>query len=418
MICYIEFLISKIHMQMVNSLLNLNKYNYEMWFDLVIYTPMYVTVFWSIVLLSTYRQNNRAKHFLGVFMLTAFLLYLAHAMFFKRQFENYFIFDSIYIVASLAVYPLYFWYIKLLTVESQAIFKNLWMFMPSFFLGISSFGIYLLMQPAERQLYIQRFLLHNNTGETLTTLVTMQKWIFYATRIVFAFQVIIVLIYGSKLVLRYNKRIANFYSNLESKTIVWVNLLLFSFVVTSIMSIIFNIIGKAVFFNNNLLLLIPSLIFSVLLFIIGLQGFMQNHTVKDLEMDEQLVQVSELKKYNSEVLKESLLKLFTTEEIYKQPDLKITFISSKLQTNRTYISNLINTEFSCTFSEFVNGYRIKEAKILLTEKSSNMYSLDYIAEKSGFGSLSTFIRVFKDEEGITPGRFRDKTKLETSSDVK
>ncbi len=388
-----------------------------MWRDLIIYTPMYVTIFWSAVLLSTHRQNNRAKHFLGVFMFTAFLLYLAHALFFKQQFEIYFIFDSIYIIASLAVYPLYFWYIKLLTVESKTIFRNLWMFIPSILLGISSIAIYLFMQPAERQLYIQKYLLHNNTAEPLTTLIVMQKWVFYATRIVFAFQVIIVLIYGSKLVLRYNNRIANFYSNLESKTIIWVNLLLFSFVVTSVMSIVFNIIGKAVFFNNNLLLLIPSLIFSVLLFIIGLQGYMQNHTVKDLEMDEQLVQVSELKKYNNEILKESLLQLFVKDKIYTQPDLKITNISSKLQTNRTYISNLINNEFSCTFSEFVNGYRIKEAKNLLTEKSSNLYSLDYIADKSGFGSLSTFIRVFKENEGVTPGRFRDKTKLNSNTNL-
>jgi AraC-like DNA-binding protein len=243
-------------------------------------------------------------------------------------------------------------------------------------------------------------------------LISLQKWIFFSTRTIFILQVVLFLIFGSKLVVRYNDRIANFYSNLENKTILWVKLLLFSFVITSFMSIIFNIIGKAAFFSNTYLLLIPSLIFSVLLFIIGLQGYMQNHTVVDLEKDELQSEVSEIRKYNTDVLKEKLLDLFLNEKIYKQPDLKITHISSQLKTNRTYISVLINSEFSCTFSEFVNKYRIGEAKRLLSNNNSKMYSLDFIADKSGFGSLSTFIRVFREMEGITPGRFRDKTKLE------
>jgi AraC-like DNA-binding protein len=382
-----------------------------MWSDIIIFTPMYVTFFWAVVLLLTFRQNNRAKHFLGIFMVTAFLLYLAHAVFFKQHFEFYFVFDSIYIFASLAVYPLYFWYIKLLTVESKLNLKNLWLLIPSFVMGCCSLLIYFLMTPAERMNYIQHFLLRLNTTETNTFLTRFQNGVFFTSRIIFALQVVIILIYGSILVKRYNQRIANFYSNLESKTIVWVNLLLFSFVVTSIMSIAFNAIGKAFFYNHILLLLIPSFIFSVLLFIIGLQGYMQNHTVADLEYDEQLMEVSEIKKYQNSTLKDNLLDLFVREEIYKQPDLKITVVSSLLQTNRTYISNLINSEFSCTFSDFVNQYRLAEAKKLLTEKTSKMYSLDFVSEKSGFGSLSTFIRVFRDSEGITPGKYRDKTML-------
>ena len=67
----------------------------------------------------------------------------------------------------------------------------------------------------------------------------------------------------------------------------------------------------------------------------------------------------------------------------------------ELQTNRTYVSNLINQEFSCSFNEFVNEYRIIEAKKLIAEKDSKNYSLDYISEAAGFGSINTFIRVFK-----------------------
>lgn len=381
--------------------------------DIFTYTPMYVTLFWAVVLLSGHRQNNLAKHFLGVFMVVAFVLYLSHAVFFNRRLGIYPLFDVLYVMSSLSVYPLYFWYIRLLTVDTTLKMKNLWMLIPAFILGIVTAAIYLLMTPGERMQYINHYLLHEMPAQEESLLIIMQKWVFYTSRIIFVIQVIFSVIYGTMFVIRYNNRVSNFYSDLENKTILWVNLLLISFVITSFMSITFNIIGKAVFFERQWLLMIPSLIFSVLLFWIGLQGYMQNHTVKDLVNDENQNEITDIKKYNNEKLREKLLELFEKEKLYRQSDLKITDLSEKLKTNRTYISNLINTEFSSTFSDFVNQYRIKDAKQLLTAKNSRVYSLEFIAEKAGFGSLSSFIRVFRETEGITPGKFRDRSKIES-----
>ncbi|MCA1759283.1 MAG: AraC family transcriptional regulator, partial [Bacteroidales bacterium] len=224
---------------------------------------------------------------------------------------------------------------------------------------------------------------------------------------VFVVQVVLFLIFGRKLVLHYNKRVANFYSNLESKTIIWVKYLLYSFVATSTMSIVANLIGRNYFTDSLVLLLIPSLIFSTLLFFIGLQGYMQNHTVVDLVKDEDAQPQVNQKKINAVQLQNKLLELFEREKAYRKPELKITEVSQLLGTNRSYVSALINNEFSCSFNEFVNKYRIAEAKRMMKEDSIEKYSLNYIAESVGFGSVGTFIRVFKDMEGITPGRYRE-----------
>ena len=58
-------------------------------------------------------------------------------------------------------------------------------------------------------------------------------------------------------------------------------------------------------------------------------------------------------------------------------------------------------------------YRIIEAKKLLSDKSTEKFSLNYIAEAVGFGSVGTFIRVFRDFEDTTPGKFREETKAGT-----
>ena len=376
--------------------------------DLIIYTPMYVTFFWAVVLLLTKHENNRAKFFLGVFMFVTFLLYLSHAHFFKKAISTFHIFDPVYMFASLSVYPLYYWYIKLLSVETSYRWHNLKLLAPAAIFTFTTIVLYQLMSDSERYTYLNELLLNRDKHSANSKLIGLQRTIYMISRIVFIVQVLYFLIKGQKLIKLYNRQVANFYSNLESRSILWVNYILYSMLITAILSIVFNIFGRSFFMDSPFFLLIPSLIFSVLLFFIGFLGYMQNHTVVDLEIEVMQSENQAPKSYNTSKLNEKLLEIFANEAIYKNPDLKITHLSEKLHTNRTYISKHINTQFSCTFSDFVNRYRIEEAKRLLTEDSSKTYSLNYISEKSGFGSMGSFMRVFREMEGITPGQFRER----------
>jgi len=378
-----------------------------MWNDLIIYTPMYVTGFWAVVLLLSPGKKNPAKKFLGFFMILAFGVYFSHAIFFQKQYSVYLFFDPVYIFSSLSVYPVYYLYIRLLTVNSSLELKNLIVLLPALVFGLASATVYILMTPTERMDYLLSFLFRIKELKTESNLILIHRIIFIASRIVFMIQISLFLVWGRKLVLQYNSRIGNFYSDLESKTILWVNLLLYSFFATSVMSIIFNVLGRSLFLNSDFFLLIPSVIFSVLLFFIGFQGYMQNYTVIDLVEDEQDQPELSIKEYNQSQIRDRLIELFDNQQIFKQRDLKITQVSLKLQTNRTYVSNLINTEFKCSFSEFVNDYRIAEAKKLLADSTHQNYSLDYISDVSGFGSIHSFIRIFKEREGTTPGKYRD-----------
>ncbi len=379
-----------------------------MFYDIILYTPMYVTLFWAITLLLSNRKKNLAKYFLGIFMGAAFLVYLSHAIFFHNEQNLYLYIDPIYTLGSLLVYPLYYVYIKILSVDTSFKKKNWILFAPAIILSTLTLTVYLLMPSSERVDYISTYFFHSKTGQTDNFLQKTQRVIYYTGRMVFVIQVFYLLFKGSGLIKKYNKRIANFYSNTEDKSIIWVNLLLWSFVITSLMSIVFNAIGKYYFLDSPFLLLIPSTIFSVLLFIIGLEGYMQNHTVRDLVTDEAKETLPAILQSNKERLKERLIECFEIEKIYRNPDLKITDVSFLLNTNRTYISQIINTDFDCSFSEFVGQYRVQEAKELLKTASATNYTLDYICQEVGFGSLHSFIRVFKKSEGSTPGAYRER----------
>lgn len=68
-----------------------------------------------------------------------------------------------------------------------------------------------------------------------------------------------------------------------------------------------------------------------------------------------------------------------------------------------YMSKLFKDCFGIPFQQYVSNLRISKAKQLLT---ATRKSIDEVAADSGFNSRNTFIRMFKNFEGITPSEYR------------
>ena len=85
---------------------------------------------------------------------------------------------------------------------------------------------------------------------------------------------------------------------------------------------------------------------------------------------------------------------------YLNPDLRLMDLREVLPMNRTYLSQFIHDEFDCSFFQFVNRYRIEEAKRLLREEPS--LTIEQVALRSGFSSRVSFTRVFTNETGLSP----------------
>ena len=73
--------------------------------------------------------------------------------------------------------------------------------------------------------------------------------------------------------------------------------------------------------------------------------------------------------------------------------------------SKYYFSRLFKQYTDYTFCDYLTLRRIRAAKELLTDPE---YSIMDIAMNTGFSSISTFNRVFKDTEGCTPSAFRTK----------
>lgn len=89
---------------------------------------------------------------------------------------------------------------------------------------------------------------------------------------------------------------------------------------------------------------------------------------------------------------------------YLVADLKLTDIATRLNTNSRYISDCINSQRGCSFSQFINSYRIEYAKQLLRAKPDEKIS--NISMKVGFANERSFFRAFKQFTGKTPSEWQ------------
>lgn len=100
-----------------------------------------------------------------------------------------------------------------------------------------------------------------------------------------------------------------------------------------------------------------------------------------------------------------LCDLLVKEKLYKKTDLKISDLSDALGESARNVSILINTFYKGNFYDFINFYRIEEAKSLLKNGDEEMTILTILYE-SGFNSKSVFNSVFKKTVGQTPSNYR------------
>lgn len=99
---------------------------------------------------------------------------------------------------------------------------------------------------------------------------------------------------------------------------------------------------------------------------------------------------------------QQLVKFLENEKPYLNKDLSLQDLVNSTGISKHRISELFNQELRLSFYDIINDYRIKEAIRLFGEGKHKEFTLDHIAEESGFKSKATFYRVFKKLTAKTP----------------
>lgn len=340
--------------------------------------PFMVCLIWLANYLLKIRNSYPAQRIMAVFCLTCTLLYLCHYVYFINDCQRNYIFESIYTLCTLSVYPLYYIYICQMTSGGTFRTRRLWLLLPAFICFVLKLFFFDSIE------------------------------LIYAVRIIGIIQVILVLIYGTKRLRNYDSAVVNFYADTEGRELYSLERLLICVVIISVLSAICIYLGREVFASNGIYICIPSILFSVMLFALFYDGW----TIPDnypaiAEMIK--AKTSEIDDISIDHIPENdlnakLVWAIKQKKVFLDKNLQITDLAKMIGTNRTYLSRHINIEKQMTFSEFINSCRIEYAQEQIRQMH-DAYSISALSDASGFSNEVTFYRNFKKFTGTTPERW-------------
>jgi AraC-like DNA-binding protein len=267
--------------------------------------------------------------------------------------------------------------------------------------------------------------------------------------IVFTIQLVFYTFWSLKLYRNHKTYIENRFSYTENINLDWILVLIISFVVFFVFNDILYLVG---FRQHYITQVIYNLAMLLITLYAGYRGLLQRelfeNTKKKISITEpQFIQTDVtgiydstllneenikentdnptsifpekhegLKKYSGSALGEDQKKLLISklqyliqeENIFINDKLSIEDIANKLDTNTKYISQIINETYNKNFYNFINSYRIEEAKRLLIAEENDKYTILGIAQSVGFVSKSTFNVAFKKITGLTPSEYKSK----------
>lgn len=385
------------------------------------FLPTAVCLFWSIATITRLCETRKLHYCaLSLFTVTCTVLYWCHGMFFCHQTTFIPYSDTMYSFCNLAVFPLFFCYITSITSQSKGHYRQtlVWL-IPSFICGIATGIIYALLSPEETQQFINEYL-YNSTFDSLSGKPLLLAYTHIVCRIVFALQIPPILLIGSRHIKQFNETVDSMYADTDSKSLYSIHKMLYFFILTSIFSIIFNIVGKHFFATSIWFLAIPSILFSCMLYTLGYIGCRHDFTLEDIENDngpmyqcndhvpdqQDTADADTDISYQPSELRLRIEQIMTEEKLFLRNNLKLADLVQALGSNRNYVYNAINKEMGVSFTEYVNRLRIDYACEML-KQHPNITILN-LSRKSGFTSPVSFYRNFKLYKGCVPKDYEHK----------
>jgi len=370
---------------------------------------MLVCLFWSAVLWMDWRrQGSRAKLWLMLFSIAATLLYMGHYVYFNLDYAVIPVVDTIYSMANLAVFPLYYLYIREMTEGHSDRKCQIYAIIPAVAIGMAVGTIYALMSPEDKLCFIQKYL-YAKQAIGGGNFFQAQSIVHNIAKIIFGLQVTLVLTKGYKRIKKFDEMVENSFADTDERTLRNSHTILLLLVITSVVSFIANVIGKDVFAGSLLLLSIPSVVFSSLLFMLLYIGHRQDFSIKELREETSKADTIDSVGAGANVISQlsaDIERIMNEEMYFLQPDLRISDLAIRLHTNRQYIYQAININLHTTFSEYINRKRVEHVKQLLKENPEALSTEIYL--KAGFTSQASYFRNFKLHTGMTPKQYLQK----------
>ena len=279
--------------------------------------------------------------------------------------------------------PLIYFYIRLYVTGTPVSWKDWWHAIPAIWMISNTFEFYLL--PAEYKLY---YLQKVTTGKVAS----VHNWNY----IIYSLQSTFYLVTGWYLLKQFQPQSRSKSQHMLLRQLIFGLSLITFFAYFTLFSL--NIASELLSFVCSLYVIWTSG-FLLLLF------FRSIRSHKELYFIGSPPKIGSGKKQKTNDDYGLLLTLMEDQKLYRNPNFEVADLSRELNFSKNYTHQLLRKYTGQNFREFVNHYRVKDAKEKLISPLSKQFTIESIACDAGFNSVATFYRVFKRIEGTTPKTF-------------
>lgn len=239
----------------------------------------------------------------------------------------------------------------------------------------------------------------------------------YAISVLIYGQFLLYLFASLRLLKRYRRALGEKFSSVQQKNYTWLNYVIIYFLVFLGVGLINGFIDLTPWANYYYLILF--------LLIATLFGFINQVLFKAMRnpdvfagLPEEEIRepvaaetnrkyaYSSLSQPDKEMIRHKLIDHMKKEKPFLEPELTLEQLASQLEIKPKMLSQVINESMNQNFFDFINSYRIEEAKKLLTRPKDKKITVLEVMYEVGFNSKSSFNTIFKKSTGITPSEFK------------
>lgn len=350
-------------------------------------------IFLSFLLFTQKRVFTLPARFLAILILVISLLLFLASLYQSKNYSLLVIFGPLLLPLFLTAGPLLYLYTKSLSDKQFVFGKNKLFHFAPYAAGVIILSALYFKPFSEQVEFIDNFYFDKARPFEL-----IFRYVDIILRAAYT-------IISVRILTKYKSELEDEFSSTEKFDYTWLKQLL----IYCIISILFLFLITVFNLGNNIRLIV-GIYFSLLMYVIGYK-FIKLRDVysPEIQQSEKKVkyQKSGLSKEDKHSIGRRLENLMEKEKLYLDSDITCGKLSSMLDVSQNHLSQVINEVFGKNFFEYINGYRIEEAKKMLISLDNN-WTILAIAFEVGFQSKSTFNAVFKKVTKLTPTQFRDK----------
>ncbi len=394
-------------------------YNFNFYSSLLLITFSQGLIYSVLLLKKAIQTNNKPNYWLSIFVFLCSLFVAPWMLGFAGWYDNqpnrdfmfYVPFQHLFFIG-----PVLFFYIQSLLNPSFKLNKKQFLHLIP---GIIYFIYNLLIFVYDKLILGKYYFYEDGTDKDF------DEWYQYTGFV----SMVIYLVLSIKYYSNYRKLIVQITSNADAVLFGWIRKYLFAFLAMILLKI-FTEIFFTIFpeYTNYVGGWWFYLLYSLILYYIAITGYANATETKiGFEMsvfdtkpvfllnenqvaNDNVIEIknTDLKPEISpeiEIWKTKIEALIQSEKLYQNPELSLTEIAKKLESNSNIISRAINQGFAMNFNDFINNYRIEAVKDMFENGEHKKSTLIGIAYDCGFNSKATFNRAFKKNTNLSPKEY-------------